>query len=83
MALVGALRFAVRMFFPCFCGNRGAVHMDGESTHEAEGIGTEPCILKPQGFPGAMRTPDFALHRCGSWLGRGFRGLAFWVSRTP
>lgn len=33
--------------------------MDGESTHEAEGIGTEPCILKP----GAVRTPYFALHR--------------------
>lgn len=42
--------------------------MGGKSTHEAEGTGTEPHILKAEGFPGAVRTPDFALHRCGSWL---------------
>lgn len=55
MAFVDALRSAVRMYLPCFCGNRGVIHMSGETTHEAEETGTEPCVLKPEDFSGASR----------------------------
>lgn len=77
MAFVGALRSAVRRFLPSFCGNGGAIHMGGETTHGAEGIEAKPCVLKPEDFSGALRTPgslDSALY--GSQPSGGFPGLA-------
>lgn len=75
MALVGAPRSAVRMDLPCFCGNRGVIHMSGEMTHEAKGIGMEPCILKPED---PRLTVDIAFCGCRSRPSGGSQGLAFW-----
>lgn len=86
MAFVGALRSAGGMQLSFFCGNGEGTHWDGGELQEAEEIGNEACILKPEGFSGASWSPGplWALRfAVGGWPSRGLQGLAFWISRTP
>lgn len=74
-AFVGALRSAGGMQLPFFCGNGNGTHRGGGELQEAEEIGNEACVLKPEGFSGASRSPGplcalrFAV---GGWPSRGF-----------
>lgn len=83
---MGALRSAGGMQLSFFCGNGEGTYWGGGELQEAEEIGNEACILKPEGFSGASWSPGplWALRfAVGGWPSRGFQGLAFWISRTP